>query len=85
MDGPLDQSLRAIAARNQASRAEFAQLSARVLSLTLTGTREQIDEFSTTLDQRLSEILAGPTPDSAVGGAGGSESYAEPGGGESTQ
>jgi hypothetical protein len=85
MDSELEKSVRAIIERNQKTRADYSQLSARVLSLTLTGTEEEIDEFGKELEDRFSKLLEGPGENPAVGGTGSGEPPATAGSGEPPQ
>lgn len=72
MEGELEKTVRSIALKNQRSRAEFSELSARIASLTLSGTLEEIDEFSRTLDEQVHRFHEGAGQDPATGGTDGS-------------
>lgn len=76
----LEDSVRAIVERNRKSRAEYDAISARVISLTLNGTQEEIDSFGRDLDERFWELLQGPGEDPATGGTDGSAAHASDGG-----
>lgn len=81
----LDESVRAIVERNRKSRAEYDAISARVVSLTLNGTQEEIDNLGRELDERFRELLQGPGQDPAISGTDGSSAHASDGSGEPTQ
>ena len=53
---------------SQRARAKAQTQSARLLSIILTGSQEQVDEFANELERELYEILEGSGKDSAAGG-----------------
>ena len=79
----LEDAVRSIVAKNQRSRAEYSKLSARVVSLTLSGTQEEIDEFTNGLEDEFHRLLEGQGKDPTTGGTDGSATDAGSGTGQS--
>ena len=85
MSSELNDAVRSIVERNQRSRADYAQLSARVVSLTLHGTEEEIDGFTRELDERFHKLLQGAGEDPAASGADSGATHESDGSGEPPQ
>lgn len=81
----LETSLRNISERNQKTRAAFQKMSARVTTITLSGTMEELDEFNGSLEAELDRLLNEKGEDPTTGSTDGSARHQSESSGEPSQ